>query len=48
MTDKHHVIASQLIGWDTDASSCLCEPITSLDVEPAAALAHSSSHSVPA
>jgi len=47
MADKHQVIASQLMGWDTDASH-LHEPITSLDIESAAALAHSSSHSVPA
>jgi len=46
MADKHQVIASWLMGWDTDAS-CLCEPITPFEVEPAAALAHSSSHSVP-
>jgi len=35
------------MGWDTDASH-LREPITPFEVEPAAALAHSSSHSVPA
>ncbi len=29
MADKHQVIASRLMGWDTDASH-LCESITSL------------------